>query len=135
MNLKNLKSFKVLRKYKSEIYGSVILCEAGLWVIRRSIAFQFHTGKHFLLPNSFLLGHSRPLFLFFLSYQQLTVNTFIIKSCGDWIWTSELWYWKRPLCQLSHNHFLQVVFRALVWHSWQGNRSVTRGLQFESSLL
>ena len=28
----------------------------------------------------------------------------------DWIWTADLWYWKRPLYQLSHNHFPTFVF-------------------------
>ena len=26
----------------------------------------------------------------------------------DWIWTADLWYWKRPLCQLSHNHYPKI---------------------------
>ena len=51
------------------------------------------------------MGHSRPLFLyFFLFYKQLTVNKCSIKVDDDWIWTWVLWYRKRPLCQLHHNH-------------------------------
>ena len=23
---------------------------------------------------------------------------------NDWIWTADLWYWKQPLCQLSHDY-------------------------------
>ena len=29
---------------------------------------------------------------------------FSIKFADDWIRTTDLWYWKRPLYQLSHNH-------------------------------
>ena len=51
------------------------------------------------------MGHSRPLFLYFrLFYKQLTVNKCSIKVADDWIRTRILWYWKRPLCQLRHNH-------------------------------
>ena len=42
----------------------------------------------------------------FSSFQQLTVNMFTIKSSIDRIPTADLWYRKRPLCQLSHNHCL-----------------------------
>ena len=52
------------------------------------------------------MGHSRPLFLYFrLFYRQLTVNKFSIKIANDSILTQVLWYWKRPLCQLRHNHY------------------------------
>ena len=53
----------------------------------------------------FKMGHSRPLFLYFrLFYKQLTVNKCSIKVADDWIRTRVLWYRKRPLCQLRHNH-------------------------------
>ena len=29
---------------------------------------------------------------------------FIINFAVDWIQTADLWCWKQPLCQLSHNH-------------------------------
>ena len=47
------------------------------------------------------MGQSRSLFCLF--YKQLTVNMFI-KCCRGWIRTLVLWYRKRPLCQLRHNH-------------------------------
>ena len=68
---------------------------------------------HLLLLNSSMtgetpqsyLGHSRAHFLYFrLFYKQLTVNKCSIKIAHDWIWTRALWYRKRPLCQLRHNH-------------------------------
>ena len=44
-------------------------------------------------------------FLYFrLFYKQLTVNKCSIKVADDWIRTLVLWYRKRPLCQLRHNH-------------------------------
>ena len=60
-----------------------------------------------MVVNFFFLkiGHSRPLFLYFrLFYKQLTVNKCSIKVADDWIRTRVLWYRKRPLCQLRHNH-------------------------------
>ena len=29
---------------------------------------------------------------------------FNINFADDWIWTADLWYQKRPVYQLSHNH-------------------------------
>ena len=59
------------------------------------------------------MGHSRPLFLYFrLFYKQLTVNKGSIKVADDWIRTRVLWYWKRPLCQLRHNHCPKSLFLA-----------------------
>ena len=29
---------------------------------------------------------------------------FNVNFTNDWIQTADLWYWKRPLYQLSHNH-------------------------------
>ena len=63
--------------------------------------FQLIWHRHSFLK----MGHSRPLFLYFrLFYKQLTVNKCSIKVADDWIRTRVLWYWKRPLCQLRHNH-------------------------------
>ena len=28
-----------------------------------------------------------------------------INFADDWIQTTDLWYWKQPIYQLSHNHF------------------------------
>ena len=45
-------------------------------------------------------------FIYFrLFYKQLTVNKCSIKVADDWIRTWVLWYHKRLLCQLRHNHF------------------------------
>ena len=40
---------------------------------------------------------------------------FYINFADDWIWTADLWHWKRPpLYQLRHNHFLfRLLFTAL----------------------
>ena len=47
----------------------------------------------------------KAVFLYFcLFYKQVTVNKCSIKVADDWIRTRVLWYWKRPLCQLRHNH-------------------------------
>ena len=64
------------------------------------------------------VGHSRPLFIYFL----LIINKCSINFANDWSRTADLWYWKRPLNQLSHNHFpmfsfLFKVSRALWWCS------------------
>ena len=70
------------------------------WTPRQPFLSQIMLQYFFLK-----MGHSRPLFLYFrLSYKQLTVNKCSIKVANDWIRTRVLWYWKRPLCQLRHNH-------------------------------
>ena len=54
----------------------------------------------------FLNGPFPTSFLYFrLFYKQLTVIKCSIKVADDWIQTRVLWYCKRPLCQLRHNHF------------------------------
>ena len=65
-----------------------------------------NSTRIFPMNHLFLkMGHSRPLFLYFcLFYKQLTVNKCSIKVADDWIRTWVLWYRKRPLCQLRHNH-------------------------------
>ena len=64
-----------------------------------------------LLFFCFKMGHSRYLFLYFrLFYTQLKVNKCSIKVADDWIWTWVLWYWRRPLCQLRHNHCPPIFF-------------------------
>ena len=51
-------------------------------------------------------------FLYFrLFYKQLTVNKCSIKVADDRIRTRVLWYCKRPLCQLRHNHFPLLSFK------------------------
>ena len=67
-------------------YESLFLCFCGVW---RSLCF--------------LNGPFTASFSLFSSFQQLTVNMFIINFTIGWIRTTDLWYWKRPLCQLSHN--------------------------------
>ena len=47
------------------------------------------------------MGHLRRLFLILVFSTKLIVNN--IANC--WIWTADLWCWKRPLYQLSHNHY------------------------------
>ena len=52
------------------------------------------------------MGHYRPLFLLFSSFQYRWqyVNTFSLeKFADDCIRTADLWCRKRPLCQLIHN--------------------------------
>ena len=36
---------------------------------------------------------------------------FNINFANDWIRTAYLWYWKRPLYQLSHNHFQKLLLQ------------------------
>ena len=53
----------------------------------------------------FFNGPSRPLFSLFSSYQYSWQYTNVkYKFPNDWIRTSDLWYFKRPLYQLGHHH-------------------------------
>ena len=46
------------------------------------------------------------LFLFIFVFSiQLIINKCSINFADDWSRTADLWYRKRPLYQLSHNHF------------------------------
>ena len=55
--------------------------------------------------SQFLSGHSRPLFLYFCLFNTVDSKQMFYKNFdNDWIQTADLWYWKRPLYQLSHNH-------------------------------
>ena len=65
--------------------------------------------------------------LFFLYFRlfnkQLTVNKCSLKVAYDWIRTRVLWYRKRPLCQLRHNHcprdclfYFIAIFSCTVMH-------------------
>ena len=59
------------------------------------------------LNDRLKMNHSRPLFLYGRLFKfQLTVNVQYNFFADDWIQTADLWNWKRPLYQLSHNYFL-----------------------------
>ena len=57
---------------------------------------------HFVSTTSI---HYRPLLIFVFS-TQFEHSWRSLKFAIDWIWTADLWCWKRPLYQLSHNHFI-----------------------------
>ena len=93
---------------------SIFLLSVFVW---RSLFFlSRHTNSFYLLlwvslslflwsveVSFFFKWAIHGLFFLFSSFQQLTVNMFIINFAIGWIRTTDLWYWKRPLCQLSHN--------------------------------
>ena len=67
-----------------------------------------------------------PLFLHFRLFnavdgkQRLNIN-----YAEDWIWTLDLWYWKRLLYQLSHNDcpilaYLEPHFETVNYHDNYG---------------
>ena len=102
--------------FKKGLMEEVIWQALELFYLKRSSVL----GKYVPSCPPFVkkLGHFRPLFAIFTSFQQLTVNMFIINLANEWIRTAELWYWKRPLCQLSHNHFPRFPFCFLSILKW-----------------
>ena len=57
------------------------------------------------------VGYSRPLFIYFSLFNAVySKKIFDINFADDWSRTLDLWYRKRPLYQLSHNHFPQLPF-------------------------
>ena len=44
-------------------------------------------------------------FYLFSSFQYSKQTNVQHKFADDWSRTADLWYWKQPLNQLSHNHF------------------------------
>ena len=88
------------------------------------IVYAINSSASFLIWFLKRMGHSGPLFLYFrLFYKQLTVNKCSIKVADDWIRTRVLWYRKRPLCQLCHNHCPLIWF--LIW-PWMELRESVR---------
>ena len=77
------------------------------------------------------MGHSQPLFLYFRLFNtQLRVNKCSMYSnffADDWIRTVDLWYWKRPLYQLSHNH-CPVYHDVRLWTFGDGSNVYTYNL-------
>ena len=66
--------------------------KSNLWLAEQSSFFKWP------IPSLFF-------FIFTFSIQ-LTIGKlmFIIKFAHDWIQTADFWYYKQPLCPLSHNH-------------------------------
>ena len=58
-----------------------------------------------VVSETFLNGPI-PASFSFLSFQKLTMDM-LKKFADDWIWATDLWYWKHPLCQLSHNQYFR----------------------------
>ena len=63
---------------------------------------QVLASKQYFFLKWAILG----LFLFIFVFSiQLKINKCSINFADDWSRTADLWYQKRPLYQLSHNHF------------------------------
>ena len=62
----------------------------------------------------FLMGHSRPLFVF------STVNMFCKKIANDCIRTVDLWDLKQPLCHLKQNHNTSVTILVVNFNIFDG---------------
>ena len=59
------------------------------------------------------MGHFPPLFLHLCPFIELT---------DDWIQTTDLWYWKWLLYQLSHNHYPNYIL--FTWISWADKNTI-----------
>ena len=59
-----------------------------------------------------------------LIYRLTEHNFFNINFADHWIWTMDLWYWKRPLYQLSHNHCPTII---LYFHFYRWKMSFDIG--------
>ena len=85
------------------------------------------------------VGHSRPLFIYFCLFNTVDskqVNIFNINFADDWIWTADLWYWKQPLYQLSHNHFPnRHIVATLISFSLEGPRLEREHFYWENILV
>ena len=65
---------------------------------------------HGNISYMFLMGHSWPHFLYFHRFNTDLIRLIEhLKFSDDWMWTADLWCWKRSLYQLSHNHY--PIFR------------------------
>ena len=84
------------------------------------------------------MDYSQLLFLYFCLFNtQLTVYKCSLLNffADDWIWTADLWYWKLPLYQLSHNHcprhckILKTTPELYTWISPEYNSGVVFKIQ------
>ena len=73
------------------MWGGHLLRSLYLDIFAQDVSFQ-----KWAIPGLFF-------FIFVVSIQ-LTVNKCSINFADHWIRTADLWYWKQPLYQLSHNH-------------------------------
>ena len=110
--------FVVLTKAHATILTTRVKQREGVWGGWMTSCMAAPTqnrrrGRHRDFLN---LGHFRPLFPLFLTFQQF-IN-FIKNFADDWIRTWDLWYLKRPLCQLSHNHFQTRDFCHEPWQAY-----------------
>ena len=88
---------------------NIIFCKASR-VLQVGLPYCSYNGP---LSRSyiFLMGQSRPLFIFYFLLFNTVDNKCSIIFADDWIRTADLWNLKRPLNQLSHNHclFLAII--------------------------
>ena len=61
-----------------------------------------------------------PGIFFFVFAFSIELTVFNIIFANDWIWPADLWNWKQPLYQLSHNHY-----HCLLFFGWQNLKDVT----------
>ena len=81
-----------------------------LYCVTCAVQNTYFFNEKWAIPGIFL-------FIFVFSIQ-LTINKqmFNVNFADDWSRTEDLWYWKRPLYQLSHNHFPKNTY--LWFPSW-----------------
>ena len=103
-----------------------ILCDICELHKRHLVACKFRESR-FLHSSVFKYGPfpASFSFIFVFSNKVNSKQMFYNKFASVWIWTAHLWYQKRMLCQLSHNHcpndlkiFLCLFFRwiAQIWN-------------------
>ena len=92
----SLKPIKLLQQITldNRIFLSNSLGQISCKIIRHNKLFSF---QKWAIPGLFF-------FIFVFSIQLTANKCSILKFANDWIRTTGLWYWKRPLYQLSHNH-------------------------------
>ena len=77
--------FEKIRRLRSQNFGQICLAHFLTYLLsKRAIPGIFHYVRLFNTVDSKKL--------------------FNVNFVDDWIWTSDLWCQKQPLCQLCHNH-------------------------------
>ena len=128
----------------------------GRNLLRKMVLFQFFTSwsripvfivwrnliLYFMSNWYFFKWDIYGLFFFTLVFSiQLTViKMFNINFVDDWIWTADLWLHKRPLYQLSHNHWYYSVLRLaipskLIFFSLEWSHTDKKVIYFKNYLL
>ena len=112
------KLFMILTSRLQQLKSIFLACSDRRRAVDTKLEQRIVNSKIFSILSSdlsrsffFFKWANTGLFLFIFVFSTVNSKCNQCKNLADdWIRTADLWYQKRPLCQLSHNHCLSVSF-------------------------